>query len=166
MPVSPPRPVVAALALAALAAAGLPAASAAAVKAPVRPQLSAAPDQAAPDDETPKIVFTLRGATRGKGYRIETRQLSGQNPLNPQGYPTVCTSFLGRGEPERAKGRTHVFTPSPIGSYELRSSQPCTGTYDGVLLNDRGSRPDVVVLRFRIGVPSLAITRVTYPGGR
>jgi len=123
-------------------------------------RLDVAPDKAVPEGRTPKAVFSLLGATKGRQYRISAVQKSGQNPLNEQGYPVVCANVLGRFYYDRAKGKKLVFDPSPLGSYASGFDSPCTGTYAGKVLTPRHGAPARVLMTFRLSVPAWKLTRV------
>ena len=129
------------------------------------PRLDTKPDPAAPAGKPPKVVFTLSGITKGQKYSVSATQVSGQNPLNEQGYPIVCSSIVGR--PliyERAPATKFTLKPSPA-TYELKSNNTCAGTYKGKAVMDRGSRPDKVILTFRLSMPSMRLTHVIIPRG-
>ena len=141
-----------------LAAAIASAALAPAASAALRLDVSA--DKAAPEGRTPKVVFSLLGAVKGRQYRIEAIQKSGQSPLSADGYPVVCANVLGRFYYDKARGKKLVFDPSPLTSYELGTGSPCTGTYDGKVLTPRRGAPARVLQTFRLRVPAMKLSRV------
>jgi hypothetical protein len=145
-------------------AAALPAALAPAADAGLRLQVK--PDGAAPEGRTPKAVFSLLGASKGRKYKIEATQISGQKPDNEQGYPVICGSVLGGFSFTKADASKMVFDPTPLSSYELAWASPCTGTYKGEVLTPRRGAPSRVLQTFRLQVPAMRLTHVRIPRGR
>src|SRR3954463_15538046 len=131
MPASPftSRRLVPLLAACAVAGAAVPAGASAAIK------VRATPDKAAPAGKTPKVQFTLRGATKGKRYRVTAEQVSGEKSVS-SGGAFICTSLQGRLDFERAPGRKFALAPS-YQSYEIGSTRPCNGIYKGSVEQDR-----------------------------
>lgn len=152
-----PRP-----ALTGVAAAAALAATCVAAPAPAHAAgllLSVAPDKAAPEGKTPKVVFTLTGAARGRQYRIEAEQKSGQSPLNEQGYPVVCGG-IGRYSYTTAGSSVLKLLPTPLGDYSSGFNSPCTGTYHGEVQTPRRGRPAKILQTFRLQVPAMRLTHV------
>jgi len=128
------------------------------------PGLTTKPDPQAPAGKSPKVIFTLSGITKGKRSRVSAKQISGQNPLNEQGYPVVCKNFIGRLDYQRATAAKFTLKPS-YETYELKSNAICPGTYKGKAELDRGNRPSGTVLTFTLLMPSMRLTHVIIPRG-
>ena len=142
--------------LAALVVLGLvPAAASAALR------IDTLPDPDAPAGVAPKVVFALSGLVKGQHYRVTADQVSGQNPLNEQGYPVICSPLVGRLVYEKAPTTRILLKPSPA-TYELKSNTICTGTYRGRVEQRRtGGRPPKVLATFTLGMPSMRLTHVS-----
>jgi hypothetical protein len=127
-------------------------------------RLETKPDPAAPAGKAPKVIFTLFGTAKGRYYKVSATQVSGQNPLNEQGYPVICKSVVGRPlHYQRSAGGKLVLKADPS-SYELGSNASCRGTYKGkVELKQAGGRPPKVLMTFRLGMPSMRLTHVSIP---
>jgi hypothetical protein len=153
-----PRCLIGLLAAVALLAA-LPAAASA------LPRITTKPDPAAPAGKPPKVVFTLSGIVKGKSYSVSASQVSGQNGLNEQGYPIVCSSVVGRSLIyERAPATKFTLKPSPA-TYELKSNNECAGTYKGRAVMKRAGNSPKVILTFTLLMPSMRLTHVIIPRG-
>lgn len=129
-------------------------------------RLDVRPDAAAPEGRAPKAIFSLLGAVKGREYKVEAIQSSGQSPNNEQGFPVICTAVLGDFGYTRATGKKLTFRASPLTSYEIGSSSPCTGTYKGRVLVGRGSNVPRVAQTFTLVLPAMRLTKVRVPTGR
>jgi hypothetical protein len=153
---SAPRRLAPVLASCALLGAAVPAGASAGLR------LTARPDPDAPVGKAPKVEFRITGVEAGKRYRVSAQQISGENPLNEQGYPVVCASLLGRLIYERAPSSTLTLTPT-VSSYEIGSTRPCHGTFAGKV-EKRGAYRPKQLATFRILMPSMRITHFKRPG--
>jgi hypothetical protein len=132
--------------------------AAAAPAAPAAPKLklSAKPDAAAPAGKTPKVIFQLKGAVKGREYRIDALQIAGQNGRSDDHYQVGCANSIGGFDFTTAPRPKFSFIPTPLTSYELGSGSPCTGMYRGSVLTPTRSVPRKI-LRFTLQVPSMRV---------
>jgi hypothetical protein len=124
--------------------------------------LLATPDPFAPADKTPKLLFHVRNAMRGRSYRIMAHQVRGQPRYHPANPDTPqCSIAVGSTEPRRSPvygdfpwGRTPADFTDPSDGYDAIGGTPCTGVWEGKLEELERPRRS---LDFVLEVPSMAV---------
>jgi hypothetical protein len=132
-------------------------------------KLVAKADPLVKQDRTPKVLFELQNAVRGRTYRVWATQISGQPTKAPPevGGGTQCTGALGLLHPQKALGSRVPFDPAPFpikdgeDGYAFRSGSPCKGIYQGKVQEKRPGYAILrLVMRFRLYVPSMAVDKL------
>lgn len=124
--------------------------------------LTATPDPLAPADRTPKVLFDVRNAVRGRSYRIMAEHVRGQPQYAPGNDDTPqCTIAVGSTTPHRSPvdgdfpwGRTPADYSDPSDGYDAIAGTPCTGVWEGEMeeIGGRGRS-----LEFVMEIPSMTI---------
>jgi hypothetical protein len=137
------------------------------IKKPAKLVLSAKPDPLAPQGRTPKVLFSLDHAVKGREYRLMAKQVRGQQarPGGPRDTP-VCTPALGSTTPVKALfngrlpfDRTPFDLSEASDGYAVIAGEPCTGVYEGSV-EELGKRS----IDFVLSVPEMTVDVVARYG--